>query len=180
MASKQKSVITCDMEGRIETFNQGAVEIFGYQPEEVIGKKRVSLFSPGQVVLQHVPTWLKIAREQGLYETKTVFINREGSPIPANVRITPTFKNGVQIGFCGTRSWKMSILPKSPPISASVTNSSPGWSSPSAFLTAIIIPILIGAGSCLPAAVSPSQLHYFSDFLLVYSCMLLLTLSTII
>jgi PAS domain S-box-containing protein len=33
-----KSVIVCDMEGRIETFNKGAEEIFGYSPEEVIHK----------------------------------------------------------------------------------------------------------------------------------------------
>ncbi|MGD9092614.1 MAG: PAS domain S-box protein, partial [Anaerolineales bacterium] len=56
-----KSVITCDMEGRIETYNQGAEAIFGYRPEEVIGKKRVSLFSPGQTVLEYVPNWLKVA-----------------------------------------------------------------------------------------------------------------------
>ena len=41
------SVITCDLEGRIETFNEGASKVFGYAPEEVIGRKRVSLFSPG-------------------------------------------------------------------------------------------------------------------------------------
>ena len=55
------SVVTCDMEGRIETFGEGASEIFGYSPEEVIGKKRVSAFSPGKVVLGHVNTWLKTA-----------------------------------------------------------------------------------------------------------------------
>ena len=59
MAEKQlKSVITTDLEGRIQTFNKGAEEIFGYQPEEVIGKKRVSVFSPGLVVLGHVTNWL--------------------------------------------------------------------------------------------------------------------------
>ena len=71
--NKNKSVITSDMEGRIQTFNKGAEEIFGYKPDEVIGKKRVSLFSPGKTVLEHVPTWLKIASEQGEYKTKTVF-----------------------------------------------------------------------------------------------------------
>jgi len=35
-ASAPKSVITSDMEGRIETFNKGAEEIFGYEAEEVI------------------------------------------------------------------------------------------------------------------------------------------------
>ena len=39
------SVITCDMEGRIETFSEGAEKIFGYRADEVIGKMRVSGFS---------------------------------------------------------------------------------------------------------------------------------------
>ena len=38
------SVITCDLEGRIETFNPNAEKLFGYSADEVIGKKRVSLF----------------------------------------------------------------------------------------------------------------------------------------
>ena len=45
-----KSVITCDMEGRVLTMNDDAVKIFGYKKEEIIGKKRVSIFSPGEVV----------------------------------------------------------------------------------------------------------------------------------
>ena len=45
------SVITCDLEGRIETFNPNAEKLFGYSADEVIGKKRVSLFSPGMVCL---------------------------------------------------------------------------------------------------------------------------------
>lgn len=147
MTHKQKSVITSDMEGRIETFNQGAVEIFGYQPEEVIGKKRVSLFSPGQVVLQNVPNWLKVAREQGLYETKTVFINKDGSPIPAHVRITPTFKNGVQIGYCGVTEVLDDVDPSEIAPNISFATKFFTWLviTRAPFLTAIIIPILIGA-----------------------------------
>ena len=40
-----KSVIICDMEGVIQKMNQGALELFGYDKEELIGKKRVSIFS---------------------------------------------------------------------------------------------------------------------------------------
>ncbi|MFU8805657.1 MAG: PAS domain S-box protein, partial [Bradymonadaceae bacterium] len=61
----QKSVITCDMEGRIETFNTGAEEIFGYSADEIVGKKRISLFSPGLIVLGHVGGWLKAADKEG-------------------------------------------------------------------------------------------------------------------
>ena len=60
-----KSVITCDMEGRIETISKGSEKIFGCQEDELIGKKRVSIFSPGETVLEHVPTWLKTASEEG-------------------------------------------------------------------------------------------------------------------
>ena len=61
-SDKVISIITCDVEGRIETFNENAEKLFDYTSEEIIGKKRVSLFSPGLVVLGHVANWLKKAR----------------------------------------------------------------------------------------------------------------------
>ena len=97
----QKSVITCDMEGRIETYNEGAEQLFGYTPNQVIGKKRVSLFSPGEVVLEHVPNWLKMASDEGEFHTRTVFQRQDGSQVAADIRITPTFRDGEQIGYCG-------------------------------------------------------------------------------
>ena len=40
-----KSVIICDMEGVIQEMNKGALKMFGYTKKELIGKKRVSIFS---------------------------------------------------------------------------------------------------------------------------------------
>ena len=54
MDKQIKSVITCDLDGKLETFSEGAEKLFGYTPDEVIGKGRVSDFSDGQVVLGHV------------------------------------------------------------------------------------------------------------------------------
>jgi len=146
-AHQAKSVITCDMEGRIETFNPGAEDIFGYAPEEVIGKKRVSLFSPGLIVLGHVGSWLKAAREQGEYTGRTVFVRKDGSRFAADIRITPTFKDGQQIGYCGVTT----PLPELPAEQAMpeigfgtrlfawlVITRAP-------FLTATLVPILIAA-----------------------------------
>lgn len=99
-----KSVITCDMEGRIETFSKGAEELFGYRADEVIGKERVSVFSPGEIVLQNVPSWLEQASREGEHVTKTKFVRRDGSTFNARIRITPTFANGKsngQTGYCG-------------------------------------------------------------------------------
>ena len=99
------SIITCDMEGRIETFGKGAEEIFGYTADEVIMKKRVSVFSPGNVVIGHINKWLATASKKGEFQTNTTFVHKDGTQIPAYIRITPTFStsNGVkkQIGYCG-------------------------------------------------------------------------------
>jgi 1,4-dihydroxy-2-naphthoate polyprenyltransferase len=107
MSKPVKSVITCDLDGKIETFNDGAEELFGYDADEAIGRLRVSAFSPGEVVLGHVGTWLGTAVEAGEFETDTVFLRKDGTRFPAHIRITPTFGNNPetgereQIGYCG-------------------------------------------------------------------------------
>ena len=89
-----KSVITCDMEGVIETINPDGEKLFGYSKEELVGKKRVSLFSAGEIVIQNVGNWLAQANKKGSYKTKTFFINKNGSKFNAEIKITPTFANG--------------------------------------------------------------------------------------
>ncbi len=96
-----KSVITCDMEGIIETFSPGAEAMFGYSKEEAVGKMRVSAFSPGEVVLQNLGGWLATAVKEGEWVGETNFIRKGGKKFGAQIRITPTFKNGEQVGFCG-------------------------------------------------------------------------------
>jgi 1,4-dihydroxy-2-naphthoate octaprenyltransferase len=100
-----RSIITCDLEGRIETFNEGAVALFGYAPDEVIGRKRVSLFSPGLIVLGHINDWLEAARNEGEFSTRTAFLRKDGTPFAAQIRITPTYKrlndHKQLIGYCG-------------------------------------------------------------------------------
>ena len=99
-----KSVITCDMEGVIETINPDGEKLFGYSKEELVGKKRVSLFSAGEIVIQNVGNWLAQANKKGSYKTKTFFINKNGSKFNAEIKITPTFANGknnAQTGYCG-------------------------------------------------------------------------------
>jgi 1,4-dihydroxy-2-naphthoate octaprenyltransferase len=137
-----KSTITCDMEGVIETYNEGAHEIFGYSADEVVGKKRVSLFSPGLIVLQNVEGWLKSAREQKEYIGETVFVRKDGSQFPARVRITPTYKNGEQVGYCGVTE------PVDTPVNIHIkwTTNLIKWLviTRAPFLTAALMPVFIG------------------------------------
>ena len=102
MSDKIKSVITCDLDGKIETLSEGAQNVFGYTEDEMIGKGRVSDFSPGQIVLGHVVNWLNESVEKGVWEGDTVFLHKDGHEIPCNIKITPTKgKEGEHIGYCG-------------------------------------------------------------------------------
>jgi len=102
MNKEIKSVITCDLDGKVETFSDSAAKLFGYNQEEVIGKMRVSDFSDGQVVLGHVVGWLDEAVKNGEWEGDTVFLHKDGSELPCHIKITPTKgKNGEHIGYCG-------------------------------------------------------------------------------
>jgi len=102
MNQQAKSIITCDLDGKVETFSDGAVSLFGYAQDEVIGKMRVSDFSDGQVVLGHVVGWLAEAVKNGVWEGDTVFLSKGGSELPCHIKITPTKgKDGEHIGYCG-------------------------------------------------------------------------------
>ena len=102
MSEQVKSIITCDLDGKVETFSDGAASLFGYTQEEVIGKMRVSDFSDGQVVLGHVVGWLAEAVKNGEWEGNSVFLHKDGSELPCRIKITPTKgKDGEHIGYCG-------------------------------------------------------------------------------
>ena len=99
-----KSVIICDMEGVIQEMNNGALEMFGYSKNELVGIKRVSIFSPGEIVIQNVLGWLEEANKFGKSIVKTNFIRKDGSYFNAEIIITPNFANGKdkpQTGYCG-------------------------------------------------------------------------------
>lgn len=142
-----KSTITCDMEGRIETFNKGAEQVFGYTAEEVIGHKRVSLFSPGLIVLEHVPSWLKIASEKGEFDSRTVFVRKDGTSFAAEIRITPTFRDGKQIGYCGVTTPLADVTPSQVMPNINLSTRLFSWLviTRMPFLTASLIPVVIGA-----------------------------------
>ena len=134
------SVITCDMEGRIESFSDGASNIFGYTSDEVIGKMRVSQFSPGRVVLGHVANWLSTATNEGKYEGETTFVHKNGTYIPATIEITPVFKKvdgeRKQVGYVG----KTRVLDKDP---LETMPEEPWWVTPLTWVAITRMPFVV-------------------------------------
>jgi 1,4-dihydroxy-2-naphthoate octaprenyltransferase len=143
-----KSIITCDLDGKIETFSKGAQELFGYSADEIIGKGRVSDFSAGEIVLGHVVNWLAESVEKGKWEGDTVFLHKDGHEIPCNIKITPTKdKNGNHIGYCGVTNYLKEKTADSVRPHTSFTTKMFCWMviMRLPFLTATIVPILLGA-----------------------------------
>ena len=68
-----KSVIICDMEGVIQEMNKGALNMFGYSKDELVGIKRVSIFSEADIVIQIDLGWLDEANKNGKSTVKTRF-----------------------------------------------------------------------------------------------------------
>ena len=148
MSNELKSIITCDLDGKVETFSEGAEELFGYDASEIINKGRVSDFSPGQVVLGHVVNWLKESVEKGIWEGDTVFLHKDGHEFPCHIKITPTKgKNGEHIGYCGITTPLKNKTPDDVRPKISVWTKIFCWMviMRLPFLTATIVPILLGA-----------------------------------
>jgi len=155
--ANEKSVITCDLEGRIETFNDGAEKLFGWTRDEIVGKKRVSLFSPGLVVLGHVGHWLAEARAKGAFATTTVFVRKDGSRFAADIDIQPTRKGGEQIGYCGVTVARPDLTADQAMPRISLLTRVFAWLvvARAPFLTATIVPVLVGAAHVAAAAHGP-------------------------
>ena len=148
MSKSIKSVITCDLDGKIETFSEGAQKLFGYTENEIVGKGRVSDFSSGEIVLGHVVNWLAESVEKGKWEGETVFLHKDGHEMPCKIKITPTKdKEGNHIGYCGVTS---SLKNKTadgvrPKINFSTKLFCWMVIMRLPFLTATVVPILLGA-----------------------------------
>jgi len=157
-----KSSITCDMEGRILTMNDAAEIIFGYKKEELINKKRVSIFSPGEIVLQNVAGWLDQAVKKGEYTGETQFVHKDGSIINAKIRITPTFSDGKdnpQTGYCGITEVKEEKVDVQIKFSTKLIKALAITRMP--FLSACIMPVLVGGAYNRIILENPNPLSFY-------------------
>ena len=161
MSDNLKSVITCDLDGKIETFSEGAEKLFGYTQDEIVGKGRVSDFSSGQIVLGHVVNWLAESVEKGKWEGETVFLHKDGHEMPCKIKITPTKnKKGDHIGYCGVTSPLKDKEPDQVRPKINFATKLFSWMviMRLPFLTATIVPILLGVAVA-------SQLGYEIDWI---------------
>ena len=95
------SVITCDMNGTVQQYTADAQELFGWAPDEVVGKMSVATFHPAENVPTLVPRLLREAVETGKFEEEVVLQRKNGTRFRAVLTVRPMFRDGKQVGYMG-------------------------------------------------------------------------------
>jgi PAS domain S-box-containing protein len=97
----ETSVITCNMEGIVQQYAADAADLFGWSPEEVIGRMSVASFHVPENVAVLVPRLLREAVEKGKFEEEVTLVRKDGARFPAVLTVRPMFRDGKQVGFMG-------------------------------------------------------------------------------
>jgi len=95
------AIIAADFDGNVIAFNEGARQIYGYAPDEVIGKQSIEIFFPEDFIkagrLQDIIDDL-IGKERFSYEGEKV--GKNGESFPSQILFTLTKdKTGKVVGF---------------------------------------------------------------------------------
>jgi PAS domain S-box-containing protein len=100
-ASTETSVIGTDLDGNIQLWNEGARRLYGYEPEEVIGKANLTLLhTADDVAAGLAQQMMATAIETGKFEGSLVRRRKNGTTFPARAVVTPRRNNeGDAVGF---------------------------------------------------------------------------------
>ncbi|MBZ5665818.1 MAG: PAS domain S-box protein [Acidobacteriia bacterium] len=86
--SSEDAIISKDLDGTIISWNKGAENIYGYTPEEVIGK-HISLLAPGDRP-EEIPEILrKIARGESVEQHESLRVTKDGRQLNVSVSVSP-------------------------------------------------------------------------------------------
>ena len=95
------AIIAADFDGNIITYNEGAHQIYGYNPEEVIGEKDIEIFFTRDFIedgkLQEI---IDDLIDKGRFSYEGEKVRKSGERFPAQILFTLTKdKNGKVVGF---------------------------------------------------------------------------------
>jgi PAS domain S-box-containing protein len=86
--SSHDAIITKNLDGIITSWNAGAEHMFGYKPEEVIGKSVTILIPPGHE--NEEPAILeRLRRGERVDHYETIRVRKDGAPLDISLTISP-------------------------------------------------------------------------------------------
>ncbi|HLE56793.1 MAG TPA: PAS domain S-box protein, partial [Rhodothermia bacterium] len=100
-SSTEYSIIGKDLNGRILLWNEGARRLYGYEPEEVVGKANsLILHTPEDVAAGKPKQMLEAALRTGHWEGTIARRRKDGQQFMARVVVTPRRdSSGTPVGF---------------------------------------------------------------------------------
>ncbi len=100
-ASSEHSIVGTDLDGKILLWNEGARRLYGYEPNEVVGKAYASQLHTAKDIEAGLPRHsMDSAIRDGKWEGKIHRARKDGSQFTARVAITPRRgPDGKPIGF---------------------------------------------------------------------------------
>jgi PAS domain S-box-containing protein len=86
--SSEDAIISKGLDGTINSWNKGAERIYGYAPEEVVGK-HISLLTPGDRPNEIPEILQKIAKGEGIEHYESVRVTKDGRHLNVSISVSP-------------------------------------------------------------------------------------------
>jgi PAS domain S-box-containing protein len=86
--SSEDAILSKDLHGIITSWNKGAERIYGYSPEEVIGK-HISLLTPNDRPDEITEILQKIARGESVEHDESVRVTKDGRQLSVSISVAP-------------------------------------------------------------------------------------------
>ena len=86
--SSEDAILSKDLNGTITSWNKGAERIYGYTPEEVVGK-HISLLTPSDRPHEIPEILRKIARGERIEHHESVRVTKDGRHLDVSVSVSP-------------------------------------------------------------------------------------------
>ena len=93
------AIFSTDVEGRIDSWNPGAENIFGYASDEILGRSGEILFTPEDVAKGVPLTQMRNARGQGRASDERWHVRKDGTRFFASGVLTPLYVGRVLTGY---------------------------------------------------------------------------------
>ena len=86
--SSEDAILSKDLKGTITSWNKGAERIYGYAPEEVVGKN-ISLLMPGDRPDEAPEILRKIARGERIEHHESARVTKDGRRLDVSISVSP-------------------------------------------------------------------------------------------
>jgi len=88
ISSSDDAIVVKSLDGMITTWNQGAVRLYGYTPDEVIGRPMTMLCPPDRVG-EIADILAKVTNGERIVHYETVRQHKDGTAFPVSVSVSP-------------------------------------------------------------------------------------------